>query len=267
MQEKKQLSKILSFKGQKVLITGAGAGIGKAIAERFAEAQADLILIDINKENLLKVKSEIEEKYKVKVKEFKVDLSQKKEIDNLWGRIKDSVPNILINNAGVFPSEDFLKTDENFYNKVLNINLSSVFWMCQNFIRERKDKGGIIVNISSIEALLPFKSEMAVYGASKAGVVGFTRSLAKDYGKKGFRINTLLPGGVVTPGTKKTATEALKHFDFSIIKTSYDFKQRLPLGRLGEPDDIAKVVLFLSSDLASYVQGALIVVDGGFLSS
>lgn len=265
MGEKKPLSEILSFKDKKVIITGAAAGIGEAIAERFAEAGADLFLLDINKDGLFKIKKQLGKKVKTKI--FKLDLSQKKEIDNFWQKLGEDIPDILINNAGIFPSKDFLEVDENFYEKNLNVNLSSVFWMCQNFIKKRNKKGGIIVNISSIEALLPFKSDMAVYGASKAGVVGLTRSLARDYGKRGFRINVLLPGGVITPGAKKTAKEAIKHFDFSIIKTSYDFKQRLPLGRIGEPDDIAKVVLFLSSDMASYVHGALIVVDGGFLSS
>jgi len=265
MEEKKPLSEMLSFKGKKVIITGAAAGIGRAIAERFAEGRADLILLDIDKDGLFKVKECLKDKCKTKI--YKADLSQKKDIDKFWGKIKGEEVDILINNAGIFPSKDYLEIDEDFLTKNLNINFNSVFWMCQNFIKKRKDKGGIIVNISSIEAILPFKSDMPVYGAAKAAVVGFTRSLARDYGKKGFRINTVLPGGVVTPGAKKVAKEAFKHFDFSILKTSYDFNQRLPLGRLGEPDDIAKVVLFLSSDLASYMQGTLVVVDGGFLSS
>jgi len=265
MNDKKPLSEMLSFKNKKVIITGAAAGIGRAIAERFAEAGAELILLDVNEKGLTEVRESLRDSNQIQV--YKVDLSQKKEIDNFWKEIKEGEPDILINNAGIFPFKDYLKIDEEFLTKVLNINFNSVFWMCQNFIKKREKKGGIIVNISSIEAILPFKSEMTIYSASKAAVIGLTRSLAKDYGKQGFRINTLLPGGVITPGATKIAKEAIKHLDLSIFKTSYDFKQRLPLGKLGEPDDIAKVVLFLASDLASYVQGALIVVDGGFLSS
>ncbi len=265
MRNKKPLSKILSFNKNKVIITGAAAGIGKAIAERFAEGGAELILLDIDKEGLSKVQHCLKNKCKNKL--YKVDLSSKKEIDIFWDRIGDDPPDILVNNVGIYPFKSYLEVDEKFLMKVLNINLNSVFWMCQNFIKKRIDRGGIIVNISSIEAVLPFKSDMAAYGAAKAGVVGLTRSLARDYGKKGFRINTILPGGVLTPGTKKATIESLKHFDFNIIKTGYDFNQRLALGRMGEPDEIAKVVLFLASDLASYMQGALVAVDGGFLSA
>lgn len=265
MKNKKPLSEMLSFKGRKVIITGASSGIGRVIAERFAEAGAELILLDIDEKGLFEVKECFKNKCKTTL--YKIDLSNKKEVDILWDKIGKKLPDVLINNAGIYPFKDYLEIDEKFLAKILDINLNSVFWMCQNFIKRRIDKGGVIVNISSIEAILPFKEGLAPYGISKAGVIALTRSLARDYGKKGFRINTILPGGVLTPGTNKAAKEAIKKLDFSLIKTGYDFKQRLVLGRLGDPDDIAKVVLFLSSDLASYIQGALIPVDGGFLSA
>jgi 3-oxoacyl-[acyl-carrier protein] reductase len=127
-------------------------------------------------------------------------------------------------------------------------------------------KGGVIINIGSIEAILPFKEELTHYNSSKAGVIALTRSLAKDYGKKGFRINAIIPGGIITPGTKSAAKEILK-LNFGLVKTGINFKRRLPLGKFGQPDEVALMALVLASDLSSYVHGSLIPVDGGFLSA
>jgi 3-oxoacyl-[acyl-carrier protein] reductase len=101
---------------------------------------------------------------------------------------------------------------------------------------------------------------------SKAGVMALTRALAKEHGKHGFRINAVVPGGIVTHGTKRAAKGILR-FDFGLIKTGIEFKQRLPIGRFGQPDEVACMVLVLASDLASYVHGAAIPVDGGFLAA
>jgi NAD(P)-dependent dehydrogenase (short-subunit alcohol dehydrogenase family) len=102
---------------------------------------------------------------------------------------------------------------------------------------------------------------------SKAGIIALTRSLARDYGKSGFRANVVLPGAISTAGVRSLMKDAIFNVKLDLVKSGYDFQQRLAAGRWGEPDEVAKVVLFLSSDLASYVQGAIIPVDGGFLSS
>ena len=133
-------------------------------------------------------------------------------------------------------------------------------------IRGRLRKGGLIINIGSIEALLPFAEDLVPYNISKAGVIALTRALAKEYGKRGFRVNVIIPGGIVTPGTKAVARE-LTQFKLNLLKTGVLFKTRLPLNRGGQPDEIARIALVLASDLSSYVQGALIPVDGGFLSA
>ena len=101
---------------------------------------------------------------------------------------------------------------------------------------------------------------------SKTGVIALTRALAKEYGRRGFRINVIIPGGIFTPGTRAVARD-ISQFRFSLLKTGYDFKARLPMNRGGQPDEVARVALFLASDLASYVRGALVPVDGGFLSA
>ena len=198
---------------------------------------------------------------------FKVDLSRKEEIDHLWDSLKGREPDILVNNAGIYLFKDFLEVNEGFLEKVMGVNLMAVFWMCQHMIRARRGRGGVIINIGSIEAVMPFAKGLVHYDISKAGVLALTRALAREYGKEGFRINAVVPGGIRTPGTEKLKREAVLKLRVDVIRTGMNFMSRLPLGRMGEPDEVARMVLVLASDLASYVQGALIPVDGGFLSA
>jgi 3-oxoacyl-[acyl-carrier protein] reductase len=265
LKSEKPLIDLISLKGKWALITGSASGIGRSIANRFAEAGANLILVDIDETKLAKVIEELKV-WNVMLISKKIDLSQKHDIDKLWKEIKGNEPDILVNNAGIYPFRDFLEVDEAFYKNVHAINLEAVLWMCQYMIRANENKGGIIINVSSIEAVLPFKKGMIHYDASKAGVIGLTRGLAKDFSEKGFRVNALIPGGIATPGTKGAAMEFFKG-NFSLAKTGYDFLSRLPIGRWGKPDEVARAAIFLASDLSSYITGAILVVDGGFLSA
>lgn len=262
---KQSLEELVSLKGKVSLITGAASGIGRAIAERYAEAGATLLLVDVNKQKLDEFSDALRSKA-VEVTSFQVDLSKKEEIDSLWDKLSTNPPDILVNNAGIYPFKKLDEVDEEFLDKVFNINLKAVFWMCQKMIALREERGGVIINISSIEAILPFKSGLYAYGPSKWGVLSLTRSLAKDYSHKGFRINALLPGGINTPGTRSVAKGLLK-LQFGLIKDGIEFISRLPMRRLGEPDEVAKMATVLASDLSSYVTGAAIPVDGGFLSA
>ena len=133
-------------------------------------------------------------------------------------------------------------------------------------IRRRAKQGGVIINIGTIEAILPFAEDLVPYNISKAGVIALTRALAREYGKHGFRINVIIPGGIITPGTKAVAKQ-ISQFKMGILETGVKFKLRLPLNRGGQPDEVARIALVLASDLSSYVHGALIPVDGGFLSA
>ena len=265
-EELKPLNVLISLRSKKTLITGAASGIGEAIALRFAEAGAYLYLVDINEEGLRAVAGKVSE-LGVGAEVFKVDLSRKEEIDRLWVSLRGREPDILVNNAGIYLFKDFLEVNEGFLEKVINVNLTAVFWMCQHMIRSRKGRGGVIINIGSIEAVLPFAKGLVHYDISKAGVLALTRALAREYGKEGFRINAVVPGGIRTPGTEKLKREAVLKLRVDVIRTGMNFMSRLPLGRMGEPDEVARMVLVLASDLASYVQGALIPVDGGFLSA
>lgn len=259
------LAELISFQGKSVMVTGAAAGIGQAIARRFAEAGADLHLVDRNKRGL-ELSLDAMSPQPAGAHLYEVDLSTKQAIGELWGSIKGSEPDVLVNNAGIFPFKDYLETDENFLDQVLDINLKSVFWMCQHMVSQRGARGGSIVNIGTIEAVLPFKSDLASYAVSKSGVIALTRTLAREYGRKGFRANAVLPGGVLTPGTQEAAIEILRG-NLELVGDYFRYRQRLPTPRMALPDDIARMVLVLASDLAGFVNGAVVPVDGGFLSA
>ncbi|HHV55901.1 MAG TPA: SDR family oxidoreductase [Firmicutes bacterium] len=280
---------MVSLAGRRVLITGAASGIGQAMACRFAEAGAALILVDRDRHRLEQVARLISTQDSPTpaagaattlvpaptapgpspaITTYVLDLAATNEITRFWQSLPDEqLPDTLINNAGIYPMRDFLQTDEALLRRTLSVNLEAVLWMCQKFVARRLNRGGVIINVSSIEAVLPFKSDMIPYTVSKAGVIALTRGLARDYGRRGFRVNAILPGAIRTPGTKALVRLALRKLKVDLWRTGYHFQNRLALGRWGDPDEVARVALFLASDLASYVQGALIPVDGGFLSS
>jgi 3-oxoacyl-[acyl-carrier protein] reductase len=259
------LSELISLAGKRALITGSAIGIGRAMAFRFAEAGADLELVDINGDGLKVMGKELSTSG-LEVNTHRVDVSRKEEIDALWDNLGDREPDILVNNAGWYPFKKLLQVDEAFLRKVMDTNLSSTFWMCHHMIKRKLKQGGVIINVGSIEAILPFATDLVPYNVSKAGVIALTRTLAREYGKKGFRINAIVPGGILTPGTRAVGKK-IARLEFGIIKTGIQFKSRLPLNRGGQPDEVALMALVLASDLSSYVHGAIIPVDGGFLSA
>jgi len=265
MKALKPLSELISLKGKRALITGSAVGIGRAMAYRFAEAGADLDLVDMNIKGLGLVKKELA-RFESEIDIHKVDLSREEEVDALWEELNGKEPDILVNNAGIYPFKNFLEVDDAFLKKVIDINLRSALLMCQYMIRKRLKRGGVIINIGSIEAIVPIAEDLIPYDISKTGVIALTKALAKQYGRNGFRINVILPGGITTPGTKAVAKEVAR-FKTGPLKTGIEFAMRLPLRRGGQPDEVARIALVLASDLSSYVHGALIAVDGGFLSA
>ena len=224
-----------------------------------------LDLVDINEKSVSTVREELAQ-FNRDIMIYRVNLSKKEEIGLLWKKLDGKEPDVLVNNAGIYPTKPFTEVDETFLDKVMDINLNSVFWMCQYMIKSRLKKGGVIINVGSIEAVMPLKEDLSHYSISKAGVIALSRALASEYGKHGFRINVLVPGGTWTPGTRSLAKDALK-LKLSLVKSGIEYNMRTPLNRLGKPDEIARMALVLATELSSYVQGALIVVDGGFLSA
>lgn len=256
---------MMSMSGKTVTVTGAANGIGEAIAKRYAELGASLQLIDIDDSSLEKVSNKLRLDYGTKVTSAAVDLSDMQEITKYWSK-QSSAPDVLINNAGIFWPLKLEQIDKQSYDKMMSVNTESVIWMCREMIIRRGNNAGTIINISSIEATVGMTDDMLLYGASKAALLAISRSLVKDYGDKGWKINTILPGGVSTPGTKQLGLNAIKKFDLSIIKTGFKYGLRKPGKNMGEPDDIARAAVWLGTPLSDYMNGSEIVIDGGFLA-
>jgi NAD(P)-dependent dehydrogenase (short-subunit alcohol dehydrogenase family) len=260
------LGELISLAGKTALVTGAAAGMGAAIARRFAEAGARLHLLDVDSAGVERLACELENQG-AGVRAHAIDLADKEAIDRFWQELARETPDILVNNAGIFPFCNFLETDETLVQRVTAVNLYAVYWLCQHFVRARLNGGGggVIVNISSIEAQLPFKDDLAHYTIGKAGVIALTRALSRDYGRHGIRANVVLPGAINTQGTSRARREVWH--DPGLLRDGLYFQARLSLGRWGHADEVARIVLVLASDLASYMNGAVVPVDGGFLSA
>lgn len=258
------LEALISLRDKRALVTGAASGIGLASCRRLAEAGAALLLVDRDAQGLETAAKELHAAGR-EVALHPLNLADREAIRGFWESLAEP-PDILVNNAGIFPARAFDEVDAAFYEQVRAVNLDAVLWMCQHMIKRRGRRGGVIVNLASIEAVLPFKDDLVVYSVSKAGVIALSRALAREYAGRGVRVNVVLPGGIITPGTGRVARDILRG-QLGLLKTGYDFQQRLPAGRPGTPDEVARVVLFLASDLAAYLHGAVIPVDGGFLSA
>lgn len=259
------LESLLSLKGKTVLITGAAQGIGRAIAERYAEAGADLQLLDVSEDILDKSAKEIRTMHDVKVSAYAVDLGNEEVLAEFWDQLSP-VPDVLVNNAGIFWPKKLEKIDTAAYDKIMNINTRAVITNCRELVERRGGRPATIVNIASIEAVKGMTYDMMLYGASKAAVLAVSRAIVKDYGKDGWKCNTILPGGVSTPGGTAMAKAALKSLDFSIVATSVKFALRMPTKGIGKPDDIARAALWLGTPVSDFMNGAEVVVDGGFLA-
>lgn len=261
------LRTLLDLHGRTALITGAAKGIGRAIGNRYAEAGADLVLLDLDAGALAATSAQLRGRHGVGVDTAVVDLSDTRAIEEFW-RTTPSSPDILINNAGVFFPTDLLNLTEREYDAIMSVNTKAVFFMSREMIRKRRSerRGGVLVNISSVEARAEFAADMAVYTASKASVPAITRGIVKDYARYGFRANTILPGGIHTPGTRRMRERVLREGKLGLVLTGIQFQSRLPSGAWGVADDVARAALYLGSPLSDYVYGAELAVDGGFLT-
>ncbi len=251
------------------VVTGAGKGIGRAIAVRLAEAGAKIVVVDADPAASQETIAEIE---RVGSRGMFVggDVADprlgQRAVDTCveaFGRI-----DVLVNNAGIFPSSPALKTTEELWDKVIDVNLKGAFFFSQHAARRMIDLGipGSIVQIASIDALHP-SGNLAHYDASKAGLVMLTKSLANELGKVGIRVNVICPGGVATPGAAEVMGAMAKEIGMTGEQMTAGFAARVPLGRMGDPDDIARAALFFASPMSSYCTGSVLVVDGGYLAA
>ncbi|MFH0937479.1 MAG: SDR family NAD(P)-dependent oxidoreductase [Candidatus Daviesbacteria bacterium] len=263
------LNKLLDLSGKVAIVTGGAMGIGLGIVKRLAEAGAKVMIADMSEEEAGKVVTELSGKgYQVKA--IKTDISKEQEVKNLIEQTVQAFGSvdILVNNAGIYPMIPTMQMTFEQFDKILAVNLEGVFLMTKYSAEKMmaQGKGGKIINITSIDALHPSMAGLAAYDASKHGLWGFTKNVALELAPHKIWVNAIAPGGISTPGVK-ASQEKMVAQGVDPAKIMEATLAQIPIKRLGEPDDIGKVALFLASDMSSYMTGTQIVVDGGFLLS
>ena len=243
--------------GKNVIITGASRGIGNGIARILSEHGANIAFTYLSSESSAKDLEENIKKSGVKCIAYKSDASDFNSANNLVESvIKDfGSIDILINNAGVTKDNLLLRMNEDDWNNVIKINLNSVFNLTKSVLHVMlKQRSGSIINISSVVGIRG-NAGQSNYSASKSGIIGFSKSVALEVGSRNIRCNVVAPGFIETE-----MTSALDE------KYVHEWKQKIPLKRLGKTNDVANCVLFLSSDLSSYITGQVFPVCGGMLT-
>lgn len=236
------------------VVTGAAQGIGAKIVERLLQDGATVVALDLNVEKLEQTALQLDDTLE-KVIPMKCNVSERTEVNDTFAQIYEKLGkiDILVNNAGITRDSFLHKMDPKEWDAVINVNLTSMFYTCQAVIpKMRKQEYGKIVNISSTSSW--GNMGQANYSAAKAGVIGLTRTLAKENGSKNITVNAIAPGQIDTEMTKNLPEEIKM---MALLLT--------PAGRVGDPSEVASVVSFLSSDDSSFVNGECISVSGGFL--
>ena len=238
--------------GDCALVTGASSGIGKEFCYQLANRGMNIVLVARRKNLIEEIALDIELKNGVKTKIIDVDITQDFAVDQIYDKLKNIEVGFLVNNAGINMDNLSLRMKEEEWKKVIDINLGSTFLLCKYAIKKMlKNKYGRIVNITSVVGHTGNIGQ-SNYAASKAGIIGMTKSLAIEYAKKNITLNCVSPGFIQT-----TMTDNI----IESIKSA--LTSRIPMSRLGTAEDVANTVAFLSSDLASYITGETVHVNGG----
>ena len=257
---------LLDLTGRTAIVTGGAMGIGRGIVERLAEAGAAVVVADVDLEAAETAAKELVARRR-DVLAMRVDVGDEDDVRRL---VSDTIGwrghvDILVSNAGIFPSTPVLDMTADEFDRVLRVNLRGIF-LCAREVAHRmkaQGTGGRIINVTSIDALHPSAVGLAHYDASKHGAWGFTKNLALELAPHRIWVNAIAPGAVATPGVAHMQQGAAGGVDPKAVLEA--FMDRVPMHRIGTPDDIARVALFLASDMASYLTGAQVVVDGGAL--
>jgi 3-oxoacyl-[acyl-carrier protein] reductase len=239
--------------GRVALVTGAAKGLGRAISVTLAAAGAKVACIDINEESLAETVGAIRAAGGI-AEPLACDVTNSARVDEvveavvkLWGGL-----HILVNNAGITRDNLLVRMKDDQWDSVLNINLKGTFLFCRAAVRPMmKGRMGRIVNIASVSGLMGNPAQVN-YSASKAGVIGLTRTVSRELASRGVTVNAVAPGFIATDMTAALGEELLE-----------GIRKEIPLGRLGDPQDVADAVLYLASDAASFITGLVLTVDGG----
>jgi 2-deoxy-D-gluconate 3-dehydrogenase len=260
---------LFDLSGQVCIVTGGAKGIGRAVSQRFAEAGARIMIMDLDGESAEQTARDLEAVggdaafIQADVSEPSSAARVVEAAEKLWGPVE-----VLVNNAGIYPIAPALECDELLWSRVMDVNLKGAFLLARAVaarLVETRSRGAI-VNIASINAQTPMPG-LAAYAAAKAGVTMLTRSLAQEFGPLGIRVNAVAPGGIDTPGGQEANRTVAQAFGIPREQVTAMYLGRVPLGRMGQPDDVALAALFLASPAASYITGTSLVVDGGYMLS
>jgi 3-oxoacyl-[acyl-carrier protein] reductase len=249
------------LKNHIAVITGAGSGIGRAIALGYAREGARVVLLDMNEASAAGAAREIREAGG-SAESFALDVTRRDDCVTTAKHVAEKVGpvSILVNNAGIARRNGMTGADDAVikdWEDIIAINLTGVFNVTHAFLHSLRAVKGRIVNIGSIQSFMHLRTPSSpAYTASKHGVLGFTKALAAELGKDGVRVNAIGPGFIETP-----LNEKVRASNPDLIKVFID---HTPLGRAGKPEDIVGPAIFLASDLSSYVSGTIVMVDGGY---
>lgn len=252
----------MDFKGKVVIVTGSRRGMGRTHVLAFAKAGAKVVVCDISQEECVEVVKEAEKNGGEAIA-LKCDVTKKQEVDNVvnaavdkWGRV-----DVLVNNAGIAQFFPFLEMKEEDWDRTININLRGYFLCAQAAAKQMaKQKSGVIVNIASVamgQVGIGFPN-VVHYCASKGGIVAMTEALAIELAPYNIRVNAIAPGMIETPMIAPVKEDVL---------AMQGMMTRIPMGRVGKPEEVSNLVLFLSSDDSSYMTGSTVVIDGGWLAT
>lgn len=263
------VDELLNLANKTAVVTGGAMGIGKGIIGRLHEAGANVVIADVDDVTTKATADELNAKRAGSALAVHVDVSSATDVNKM---VAAAISNfggvdILVNNAGIYPAKSLHDMADEDFKKVLDVNLHGAF-LCTKYASEQmisQGRGGKIINITSIDALHPSMVGLAHYDASKHGLWGFTKNVALELAQHKIWVNAVAPGGITTPGVAKMQAPAQPGVDMSKVLEA--FMAKIPMHRMGDPDEIGKVVLFLASDMASYMTGSQIVVDGGALLS
>lgn len=249
------IKELFDLSGQTAIVSGGAMGIGEGIARRLSEAGCNLVIADTNLEQAQKTASGLPGDAVA----IMTDISREEDVASMIEKAVSEFGgvDIMVNNAGIYPMKPTLEVSVSEWDRIMGINLKGTFFCSRESAKKmiERGRGGRIINIASIDSVHPSFPGLLAYDSSKGGMLMLTKSLALELAPHKILVNAIAPGAIATPGATRGVSE-------EVTKV---FTDRIPLKRMGEPDDIGSVALFLASGASAYMTGSFIVVDGGIL--